>query len=79
MIYLLEALDYYKDTWSITFYFVAALALLIGSFWTYYQIFIKGEKKREPLKENIIYNHSEDIIESNTINNKKRYNIKKHQ
>ena len=72
MIYLLEALNYYEDTWKITFYFVAALALLIGLLWTYYQVFIKGEKKKQPLKENIIYYNSEDIIENYNIEPKKK-------
>ena len=74
MIYLLEALDYYEDTWRITFYFVAALALLIGLLWTYDQVFIKGEKKKQPLKENIIYNNSDDVIENYNIEPKKKNN-----
>ena len=57
----------YNDTsWEMTFYYIATLAFLIGAFWTYYQVFIKSKKKKEPLKENIIYNNSEDVIEETT-------------
>ena len=28
----------YSDTWRITFYFVGALAILIGVFWTIYTV-----------------------------------------
>ena len=54
----------YNDTsWQMTFYYIATLAFLIGAFWTYYQVFIKSKKKKQPLKENIIYNNTEDVIE----------------
>lgn len=65
MFYLLEVSNTYNDTsWELTFYFVASLALLIGIFWTYYNVFIKkNKKKKTELKENIIYNNPEDTIE----------------
>ncbi len=72
MIFILEALNYYDDIWSITFYFLVALALLLGLLWTYYQVIIKGGKKKEPLKENVIYNHSDDVIENYDIEPKKK-------
>ena len=61
----------YNDTsWQMTFYYIATLAFLIGAFWTYYQVFIKSKKKKQPLKENIIYNNTEDVIEESYNNNK---------
>ena len=75
MIFILEALSYYEDTWNITFYYIVAVALLIGIGWTYYQVFIKGEKKKEKLKENVIYNHSNDIIEDYDFEPKKKKNL----
>lgn len=65
MIYLLEAVDIYNDTWLLTFYFVLSISIVIGTAWTCYQMFWKRDKKllKTPLKENVIYNHSEDIIE----------------
>jgi len=65
MIKILEAVTSYNDTWNITFWYIVVLALLIGIFWTYMQVFVKPLKKKEPLKENIIYHHSEDLIEKN--------------
>ena len=68
----------YNDTsWEMTFYYVATLAFLIGAFWTYYQVFIKSKKKKQPLKENIIYNNPEDVIEESGKNNKKLKTIKR--
>lgn len=68
----------YNDTsWEMTFYYVATLAFLIGAFWTYYQVFIKSKKKKQPLKENIIYNNTEDVIEESGKNNKKFKTIKR--
>ena len=76
MIFILEAMDYYKDTWMITFYFVAALALMIGFIWTFIQYF--GKNKKEPLKENVIYNHEEDVFEKYDIElDKKKENLPK--
>lgn len=63
MIKILEAAVQYNDTWNITFYFVTALALLVGAYWTYMQVFVKPIKKKPALKENIIYHDSEDLIE----------------
>ena len=68
MIKIIETVNYNKDTWNITFYFVAALAILLGLLWTVMQS-KKNEKK--DLNENIIYNNSEDLIE-NTLNKKSR-------
>jgi len=76
MIKILEAAVEYKDTWNITFYFVAALALLVGAFWTYMQVFVKPLKNKTVLKENIIYHNSEDLIEKNYETNKKKKNKK---
>ena len=61
MINYLDAVNYYKDTWNITFYFIVAIALIIGIFWTILQA--NKKKKKDMLEENIIYNHSEDMIE----------------
>ncbi len=74
MFYLLEVSNTYNDTsWELTFYFVASLALLIGIFWTYYNVFIKkNKKKKTELKENIIYNNPEDTIEESYKDTKKR-------
>ena len=77
MIKILEAAVEYKDTWNITFYFVAALALLVGAFWTYMQVFVNPLKKKPALKENIIYHDSEDLIEKN-YNTKKNKKSKKY-
>ncbi len=59
----LETVTKYDDTWSITFYYVLVLVLLIGFFWTYMQVFVKPLKKKKELKENIIYQNSEDVFE----------------
>ena len=74
MINILEAVDLYNDTWLLTFYFVLGISLLIGTAWTYYQMFVKGEKKKQPLKENIIYNQSDDVIEHYDMYSKKKEN-----
>ena len=67
IINILEAVTSYNDTWNGTFYFVATIALLIGAFWTYIQVFVKPSKgngkKKKKLEENIIYNNPEDTIE----------------
>ena len=70
---ILEAVTSNKDVWSVTFYYVLVLVFLIGFFWTYLQVFVKPLKKKKPLKENIIYQHSEDIIENSDI----EYELKK--
>ena len=74
MFYLFEVSNTYNDTsWELTFYFVASLALLIGIFWTYYNVFIKkNKKKKTELKENIIYNNPEDTIEESYKDTKRR-------
>ena len=74
MFYLLEVSNTYNDaSWELTFYFVASLALLIGIFWTYYNVFIKkNKKKKTELKENIIYNNPEDTIEESYKDTKRR-------
>ncbi len=66
---ILEAVTKNKDTWNVTFYYVLVLVFLIGFFWTYLQVFVKPLKKKKTLKENIIYQHSEDIIEKSDIEN----------
>ncbi|MDD6879811.1 MAG: hypothetical protein PUD59_06305 [bacterium] len=68
----------YNDTsWEMTFYYVATLAFLIGAFWTYYQVFIKSKKKKKMIiKESIIYDNSEDVIEESCKTNNKVKNIK---
>ena len=71
MIKLLEISNQYSDTWNLTFYFVAAVVILIGIMWAYYQAFIKPDKKKD-LKENIIYNHSDDLIEKELFPKKKK-------
>ena len=70
---LLETVTSYKDTWNVTFYYVATLALLIGLFWAYMRVFVKPLKKStKKLEENIIYNHSEDVIEDDYKKTKKK-------
>lgn len=65
MINMLETVIEHKDTWRATFYYVSVLILLSAIFWTYMQIFVlKQGKKKVPLKENVIYQNSEDIIEN---------------
>ena len=64
MINILETVDLYDDTWLLTFYFVLGFSLVIGTAWTYYQMIIKGDKAKKPLKENVIYNHPDDVIEN---------------
>lgn len=78
MINFLETVQKYNDSWNMTFYYIAVLVFLIGVFWTYFQVFIKPLKKKKPLKENIIYNHSEDVIEDyeNVYLKKKQKNYK---
>lgn len=73
-------LEVYKDTWDITFYYVITLAFLIGAFWTYMRVFLfnNKQKKKQDLKENIIYNHTEDLIENNIYNNT-NYKTKKNK
>lgn len=74
MLNLLEnAVTYNDASWEMTFYFVAVLALLIGMFWTYYNVFLKRRSKKnsKELTENIIYNNPEDIIEESYKDNKK--------
>ena len=46
MINILETVTKYNDSWNLTFYYIAALALLIGIFWTYLQVFVKPLKKK---------------------------------
>ena len=74
---ILETVTTYNDTWSITFYYVLVLVFLIGFFWTYMQVFVKPLSKKKPLKENIIYQHSEDVIEESFKDNKKTKKKKK--
>ena len=72
---LLDGVTNYKDTWNVTFYYVATIALLIGLFWAYMRVFVKPLKKNnKELKENEIYNHSDDIIEDSFQSKK----LKKH-
>lgn len=73
MINLLETVKNYNDSWNLTFYFIGVLALLIGAFWTYMQVFVKPLKTKKVQKENIIYQNCEDTIEDGD----KYYNSKK--
>ena len=78
MFNIIEVTTTYNDTsWQMTFYYIATLAFLIGAFWTYYQVFIKSKKKKQPLKENIIYNNTEDVIEESYNNNNNKNNKSK--
>ena len=61
---ILETVNTYKDTWNVTFYYILVLIILIAIFWTYIQVFVKPLNKKKNLKENVIYQHSEDIIEN---------------
>ena len=70
---ILETVTSNNDVWSVTFYYVLVLVFLIGFFWTYLQVFVKPLRKKKALKENIIYQHSEDIIEKSDI----EYELKK--
>ena len=77
MINILETITKYNDSWNLTFYYIVALALLIGIFWTYLQVFVKPLKKKQALQENVIYNHPEDVIEeSDKVPLKKKNNNK---
>ena len=67
MIYFLEELDTYSDTWKMTFYFVFAIAILLGLFWTLFKMYKMDNQKKNKLKENIIYNKPFDAIENNDI------------
>lgn len=74
MLNLLENVVTYNDSsWEMTFYFVTVLALLIGMFWTYYNVFLKKKSKKvkKELTENIIYNNTEDVIEESYKDNKR--------
>lgn len=78
MINFLETVTNYNDSWNMTFYYILVLVLLIGIFWTYMQVFVKPTKKKQALKENTIYNHSEDLIEdSDKIYSQKKKKISK--
>ena len=66
-----------KDEWSMVFYYILVLVLLIGLFVAYLQVFVKPLTKKKPLKENIIYQHSEDIIEESSKDYKKKSRRKK--
>ncbi len=78
MIKLLEVVETYNDTWQITFYYIMVLIFLVGIFWTYMQVFVKKAKpQKKPLKENIIYQHSEDIIEEYDLPRNAKKNYKK--
>lgn len=74
IINLLEVQTSYNDSWNLTFYYVLSVVLMIGFFWTYMQVFVKPKKKKEPLKENIIYQNEEDTIEESY---KDEYNVRK--
>ena len=67
MLNLLEVVGLYDDTWKITFYFVLAVAILLGLVWTVLQVY-KNDKKAN--KTNVIYDKSYDAIEEST-NSKK--------
>ena len=75
MIELLEVVA--NDEWSMVFYYILVLVLLIGLFIAYLQVFVKPLTKKRPLKENIIYQHSEDIIEESSKDYKKKPQKKK--
>lgn len=72
MFNILETVDKYNDTWKMTFYFVAAIAIMIGLFWTIRQMIKKDASKQNKLKENLIYNKSYDAIENDSLNKKKK-------
>ena len=74
MFNIIETVNSYSDTWNLTFYYILVLIILIGAFWAYLQIFIRPFKKKKPLKENIIYQNTEDVIEN--YNDKNKYNKK---
>ena len=64
MFEILDMINTYDDTWRMTFYFVAAVAILIGLFWTILQ---SEKQKKNDLNENTIYNKSYDAIERDDI------------
>ena len=74
MLNLLEVVE--NDSFSMVFYYILVLILLIGLFFTYLQVFVKPLSKKKTLKENIIYQHSEDVIEE-SYKDKKEKNKKK--
>ena len=71
---ILETVNTYNDTWKVTFYYILVLIILIAIFWTYIQVFVKPLNKKKNLKENVIYQHSEDIIENYTNENYQKRN-----
>ena len=75
MLNLLEVAT--NDSFNIVFYYILVLILLIGLFITYLQVFVKPLSKKKTLKENIIYQHSEDVIEESFKDNKKPKKKKK--
>ena len=75
MLNLLEVVE--NDNFSMVFYYILVLILLIGLFVTYLQVFVKPLSKKKPLKENIIYQHSEDVNEESFKDNKKTKKKKK--
>ena len=74
MIYFLEEINTFNDTWKMTFYFVFAVVILLGILWTVLQM-SKKEKKTN-LKENIIYNKSYDAIENVDVLPKRKHDDK---
>lgn len=72
MFNILETVDKYNDTWKMTFYFIAALAIMIGLLWTLYQMIKKDTSKQKKLKENVIYNKSYDAIENENLTKNKK-------
>ena len=75
MLNILETVT--NDNWEMVFYYVLVLILLIGLFVTYLQVFVKPFSKKRPLKENIIFQHSEDVIEESFKDYKKSKKKKK--
>ena len=66
MIKFIEAtvVNNYNDNWNITFYFVAFAAIMISLFWTIYKMNKQEKKNNGNVKENTIYNKTEDLIEN---------------
>ena len=77
MLHLIEiANNTYNDTWKMTFYYVLALAILLGLLWTVYKEY-RNEKKA--IKTNEIYDKPYDAIEEDVFLRKKGKTSKENQ
>lgn len=69
MFNILEVNSTFNDTWRMTFYFIVAIAILLGLLWTVFQLY-KNDKKKNTSNE--IYDKSYDAIEEDNIKRKNK-------